>query len=131
MGSSKAQPAICSHLQVVFNHLRQVKKAEIVRVELSNESVCFFLSVFLHWSDLKKVSWPEGWDVIKQVYPTPGAALKAVRLREKEIKSPTRILFWGYADPHWGNGNSIACRECGCVLEARFDASDPQGTMGD
>ncbi|HZS10250.1 MAG TPA: hypothetical protein VFD58_35810 [Blastocatellia bacterium] len=41
-----------------------------------------------------------------------------------------RFIKWDYADPHYGQGNSLICAVCGNSLESRFDLSDPVKTLG-
>ena len=39
-------------------------------------------------------------------------------------------VAWAYADPHFGEGNSLNCSACQCSLVSRFDASHPDRTLG-
>lgn len=40
------------------------------------------------------------------------------------------FVQWSYADPHYGDGNSLNCMICRNSLQARFDPSDPERTIG-
>jgi len=68
----------------------------------------------------------------------PETGYKIVRLDgfvyRKEILSwleHSASLKWRWADPHYGEGNSVLCKTCKMAIEGKFDLSDPDKTLGE
>lgn len=40
------------------------------------------------------------------------------------------FVTWGWADPHYGTGNTLSCTVCRCALEGCFDPRDPARSLG-